>query len=183
MRTRADSPTKTCTEPECSGALRARGLCSTHYNQQHQPQRHAAKPATCTVCSAPVHRPPSSSRRPVCSAACRRVLAFGPQSSGASGYTWASDAVKRAERAGALVVEHFDRLEIFERDGWTCYLCVRQTDPEASVFDPASPTVDHVVPLSKGGEHSRSNARTACLGCNSAKQDGELGPSRSGDPA
>jgi 5-methylcytosine-specific restriction endonuclease McrA len=29
--------------------------------------------------------------------------------------------------------------------------------------------VDHVVPLSKGGEHTMRNSRTAHLSCNSAK--------------
>ncbi|KOU17087.1 hypothetical protein ADK49_16930 [Streptomyces sp. WM6349] len=65
----------------------------------------------------------------------------------------------------------FDRLDVFERDGWTCYLCGLPTDPHASPFSPSSPTVDHVVPLSAGGHHAMANARTACLGCNSSKQD------------
>ena len=170
MPSKADSPTRSCTRSACGKPLRARGLCSTHYNQAHQPARHAAKPTACAVCGTPVMRPPSSDRQPACSVRCRRVIQHGPGGASGPGYSWASDAAGRARQAGAQVIEPFDRLEVFERDGWVCYLCRLPTDPHASPFSPSSPTVDHVVPLSAGGAHALANARTACLGCNSAKQ-------------
>jgi endogenous inhibitor of DNA gyrase (YacG/DUF329 family) len=124
------------------------------------------------VCNTLIMRAASASRRPTCSTTCRRVIQFGPGEVISHGYDWARRAADRAREAGASVIEIFDRPTVFERDDWTCYLCGRQVDTEASPFDPASPTVDHVVPLSKGGEHSLANVRTACLHCNSAKQDG-----------
>lgn len=68
-------------------------------------------------------------------------------------------------------MEPVDRLEVFQRDGWTCYLCDTELDPASHPFDLLSATVDHVIPLSRGGEHSMANVRCACLGCNSRKQD------------
>ena len=168
--TKADSPTKLCTKPGCSKPLRARGLCSTHYNQG-DPNRHAAKPRACTVCGAPVARPASSDRRPVCSVPCRTALQFHHEPTAVAGYDWSSMAVSRARRLGATVIEPFDRETVFARDDWTCYLCALPVSRDASAFDPDSATVDHVVPLSQGGEHSMCNARTAHLRCNSAKQD------------
>ncbi|XTZ17059.1 HNH endonuclease [Micromonospora echinospora] len=50
---KADSPTKTCGEDGCGRPLRARGLCSTHYNQQHQPDRHTKVVVPCTWCGRP----------------------------------------------------------------------------------------------------------------------------------
>ncbi|MCP4828485.1 MAG: HNH endonuclease [Proteobacteria bacterium] len=38
-------------------------------------------------------------------------------------------------------------------------------------WNPLSATKDHVVPLSKGGEHSQSNIVAACLRCNGDKAD------------
>jgi 5-methylcytosine-specific restriction endonuclease McrA len=32
--------------------------------------------------------------------------------------------------------------------------------------------VDHIIPLSKGGDDTRANVQLACWGCNSAKSDG-----------
>lgn len=56
------------------------------------------------------------------------------------------------------------KIKIFERDGWECQYCglplVRGTA-----------TIDHVHPLSLGGDHSDGNLRTACHACNSTKLD------------
>lgn len=43
---------KTCEIDSCDKPYRARGLCATHYNQQHQPNRHRKIERTCIVCGA-----------------------------------------------------------------------------------------------------------------------------------
>lgn len=86
----------------------------------------------------------------------------------AAGYTQAKrerDHLRRARRAGATV-EVFSHLEVFERDGWVCGICDQEVDRELAYPDPASVSLDHVVPLSLGGEHSRANTRPAHLRCN-----------------
>lgn len=50
-----DSPTKTCTHNGCDRPLRARGLCSTHYNQT-QTNRHRKVTVTCEGCGVTVER-------------------------------------------------------------------------------------------------------------------------------
>jgi HNH endonuclease len=160
---------KTCTLSDCNHLHRARGLCSTHYNQQFQPDQHPPVLTACVVCGVLVLRAVDTARRHVCSVGCRRALTFG--ASGVSNYLWSTDAVSRARRVGAQIVDTFTREQVFERDAWTCYLCNTVLDPEAPLFDPLSPTVDHVIPLAQGGDHSLANARTACLHCNSVKAD------------
>lgn len=161
---------KTCTIDGCNKPHRARGLCVTHYNHQYQPGRHATAPTACVICGAIVMRQPRSDRRPTCSIACRTALEHGDTAIG-GGYDWATAAMRRARLAGAHTIHHIERADVFERDGWTCYLCHRPLDPAADPYDPSSPTIDHVVPLSRGGQHVLDNVRTACLGCNSAKQE------------
>lgn len=75
------------------------------------------------------------------------------------------DTIRRARKAGATV-ERFDNCEVFERDGWICLICLLPTDRTAVWPDPNMPSLDHVVPLSLGGEHSRANTRCTHLGCN-----------------
>mgnify|MGYP003238295511 FL=1 len=73
--------------------------------------------------------------------------------------------------------ESVSLLELEERDKHTCYLCGCTTDRSDYTIDsngnftagPTYPSIDHVIPLSLGGEHSMKNARLACVRCNSIK--------------
>lgn len=65
---------------------------------------------------------------------------------------------------------------LIERDGDSCYLCGKQIDLndfciENGYFIAGNryPSIEHVVPLVKGGEHSWNNVRLACRLCNSRK--------------
>ena len=75
---------------------------------------------------------------------------------------------RRARKRGLGSVK-VDRLAIFERDNWTCQLCGGAIDPDCPWPDPGSPSIDHIVPISKGGRHAPSNVQAAHLGCNSSK--------------
>lgn len=55
---------------------------------------------------------------------------------------------------------------IGERDGWTCWLCGHRVDPHAPAGSPSAPTVDHVVPKSRGGSDDNANLRLAHRRCN-----------------
>jgi 5-methylcytosine-specific restriction endonuclease McrA len=63
---------------------------------------------------------------------------------------------------------------ILRRDGWLCGVpeCrqpARAINPGVRYPDPASPSVDHIVPLSLGGDDTQRNKRAAHLGCNVAR--------------
>jgi 5-methylcytosine-specific restriction endonuclease McrA len=60
---------KVCTIDGCEREVRAKGLCSTHYNQA-QSNRHRKVEAPCAYCGAPVLKYVSK-RRPFCDYACR----------------------------------------------------------------------------------------------------------------
>lgn len=84
--------------------------------------------------------------------------------------TKASDARRRAVKRG-LTAERFTNQEIFERDDWCCGICGRKVDPTRRWPDLLSASLDHVIPLSAGGPHTRANSRCSHLGCNSRRQD------------
>lgn len=67
---------RTCTMPECNRDHRARGLCATHYNQEHAPNRHAKKMVACTWCGTEVLKGTGGGRKygQVCSDRCRQWL-------------------------------------------------------------------------------------------------------------
>jgi len=70
---------------------------------------------------------------------------------------------------GAEDAESFDYREIFDRDNWTCGICSEPVDPDLSWPDPLSVSLDHIVPVSRGGKHARDNAQCSHLGCNVRK--------------
>jgi len=66
---------------------------------------------------------------------------------------------------------HVDWYAVMERDNWTCKLCGLPCQRDAQVPDYMAPTLDHIVPLSRGGKHDESNAQCAHFICNSRKRD------------
>ncbi len=83
---------------------------------------------------------------------------------------WTSVNRHRLKYARADASERFNDREIFERDGWCCQLCHRKINPKFSFPDGRSASVDHIVPLSRGGFHIRSNVHAAHLSCNMKKK-------------
>lgn len=60
---------------------------------------------------------------------------------------------------------------MFERDSWVCQhpSCGKPVDPSLVWPDPFSASLDHMVPLSKGGAHSYENVTLMYLRCNLCK--------------
>ena len=89
---------------------------------------------------------------------------------------------RRRERGEQKGYGNVSLLALEERDNHTCYLCGTKTDRSDYRVDesgnfiagPSYPSIDHVVPLSKGGTHDMSNVRLACCRCNSIKRDLDL---------
>lgn len=81
-----------------------------------------------------------------------------------------SKHTRRARKKNAFVA-NVSRKKTFERDGYRCHICKAKTNPNAKVPNPKAPTLDHLIPLSKGGTHEPSNVATACFRCNHLKAD------------
>lgn len=79
------------------------------------------------------------------------------------------EEARQALRRGVMAVELVDRAEVFERDGWKCQLCRKRVDPVLAHPDPLSASLDHVVPIVDGGEHTMANVQLAHLRCNLSK--------------
>lgn len=56
--------------------------------------------------------------------------------------------------------------EILDRDRWRCGICGKRIGKSYRYPDGRSKSVDHVVPLSQGGDDTAANKRAAHLGCN-----------------
>lgn len=78
---------------------------------------------------------------------------------------------KRRALKRLLPAENVIAREVFERDGWMCGICLAPVDESLVWPDPFSPSLDHVVPLARGGHHTYQNTQLAHLRCNVSKGD------------
>jgi len=127
--------------------------------------RRPTEPRLCRDCGVEVARPKWLC--PDCKAAV--LVQHGRRGSGEGHY-------RRAQRAGVEYV-HIERRKVCERDGWRCGICHRQIDPTLAYPHLRSASLDHIVPISRGGSHTFLNVQAAHWGCNRAKAakfDGQL---------
>lgn len=75
----------------------------------------------------------------------------------------AHNAVRKASWKVGERQESVSRAYIVARDNGTCHLCGKKCRPDEI-------HLDHLVPLSRGGDHSAANLRVACAACNLSKR-------------
>lgn len=151
-----------CGSVFCSHLGRPRKYCSTECARSAKRQHDALRmerlrrPKARVVCAECKETFEAKSRKAkYCSNRCRKhARGDGHQS--------------RARKFG-VKREPFGVAEIYERDNWTCGICGDHVDPERKWPDQMCPSLDHIVPLSMGGSHTRDNARCAHWLCNSLR--------------
>lgn len=77
--------------------------------------------------------------------------------------------IRRRGQLARVFVEDVRKTVIAERDRWTCQLCGKKVNQRLRAPHPKSWSIDHIVPIYRGGEHSYANTQLAHLGCNVAK--------------
>lgn len=124
--------------------------------ERKERRRHA-----CPVCGTETTRPK------YCSDSCKRKA------------TNKQREIKRRKKIqDALVDNDITVKGLFKRDGGTCYLCGKPCRLDDYIIKNGTticgdwyPSIDHVIPLAHGGEHSWKNVRLAHRICNSLKSD------------
>ena len=77
---------------------------------------------------------------------------------------------RKALKRGIGHVDYLD-IDIFKRDNWICGICGRKIDRRFKYPSPLSKSIDHIIPLSKGGPDTPSNVQATHLVCNRQKRD------------
>lgn len=79
----------------------------------------------------------------------------------------------RTRKLGNETIPYRD-IDIFNRDGWICHLCGSPIDPTVSRRDRLGASIDHLVPVSKGGADRAENVAAAHLTCNQRRNNRSL---------
>ena len=90
---------------------------------------------------------------------------------------------RRIKLKEATIDEGITLQKLFFRDGGVCYLCGERCDwsdkeekDGTIICGNTYPSIDHVIPLAKGGKHEWSNVKLAHRLCNSCKSDRFISP-------
>lgn len=81
---------------------------------------------------------------------------------------------ERARKYG-VAYEPVSRRRVFERDRWRCGICKGKVDSRLSYPHDKSASLDHIVPMSLGGDHLYVNVQLAHLKCNVDKGAEDVG--------
>lgn len=137
----------------------AQSVCKGICIQPSKPFHPTVDPHPCPVCGTITERPK------YCSDRCRMR---------ASSILW--NTRRRVKIQQAMVDEDITLHDLFVRDNGICHICGGECDWNDHTyknrhFKPGNtyPTIDHVIPLAKGGKHSWANVKLAHFLCNSAK--------------
>ena len=74
--------------------------------------------------------------------------------------------------------EPYQNNYIFERDNWICGICGRKINKRLKYPNPLCASIDHIVPLSKGGDDRPVNVQASHLRCNLGKNAINIGQLR-----
>lgn len=155
-------PRPPCAIADCTNRARScvtGSLCGKHY--QKTTYQHRTRTVThCVVCSAPLTANNVNVRH--CSQECRAIKKA--LHDGTRGHR------RRAHKYG-VHYEYVSPRTIHERDGWMCGLCGKRVDKLLAHPHPMSASLDHIVPISCGGDHVAANLTCAHLACNVAKSN------------
>lgn len=125
--------------------------------QDDRARRAAAKPARrCVWCGVDL-KPTMRSDAKFCSAGCNSK---------------AHQSVRRyRRRSGGRAAGFVSFVEIAERDGWRCGICGKPVNRKRQFPDPLAGSLDHLVPVSLGGDHEPANVQLSHFRCNWSKRD------------
>lgn len=77
--------------------------------------------------------------------------------------------IRRRRLLASAKQERYTREEICARDGWVCGICADPIDPLIRWPNGGSASIDHIMPVSLGGDDTKVNVRASHLACNLAR--------------
>jgi 5-methylcytosine-specific restriction endonuclease McrA len=138
---------------------------SCRVSERNKPKPKEPEPFACLQCGSITMR--TNKRKRYCSDQCM----------------WRSNAhhkkfIRRLREEIHEESERIDRSEVLRRDKYICALCHCRIPKAAKYPARLAGTIDHILPLSKGGLHTWDNVQAAHAGCNSKKHTRVFGQLR-----
>jgi hypothetical protein len=142
--------------------------CKRDRQKRHY-KRVGIKRTHCLICATTLPAQKCGTFRKYCSQRCRNKATLKRNR---ALYRAQRKANKKLHTTARKRGEKFLPEEVFERDNWTCLLCGKKVDRKAKVPQPLAPTLDHIIPITNGGPHTRDNVQCAHFVCNIKASNG-----------
>lgn len=78
---------------------------------------------------------------------------------------------RRRARKYGVRYEYVSPKSVYQRDEWRCGICGEDVDKDLEYPHPMSASLDHIVPISRYGDHVLDNLQCAHLVCNLRKSN------------
>lgn len=198
---RASDPTRTCSAACTSAAISQANIgrpATGGWSRRVRAERKQVRAAEggrgkrvwttgpCPVCRTPFTSPGAKACSKHCATGLRRGIhtcehcarRFYPKGKNSKGRFCSTECALDGTRGdgtrtgGGKWITQSRRHRLYERDDYICQICHEPTDPDASHLSDWYPSLDHIVPRSKGGTHEDDNLRTAHRYCNAVLGDG-----------
>lgn len=138
--------------------------CNDECFKFHRRESGLARPInrTCVVCKKEYIFERGKNFDSYCSTSCRNVI---------KKIRRRESKRRRKARMKTTIISIFRDVDIFirDRDRYRCHLCGKKLNRKNRVPHPMAPTIDHIIPISCGGTHTRRNVKCACFKCNAKK--------------
>lgn len=171
---------RTCKVDDCDAKHYGKDFCHPHYTRwrdfgEEDPRLRGEVRNGCKICTACGEDKPLSeygidrsvkSGLAIYCKPCNRAKSSMPPPDVKRDAWNRTRARKAGVEVGSVMASH-----VLDRDGWICQICKEPIDASDVYPHPRSPSLDHVVPISRGGGHTPDNCQAAHLGCNSRKKN------------
>ncbi len=128
--------------------------------------------SVCENCRKPYKYKPGRNRGLFCKDSCR-IAWFSQNFQGENSPHWKGGIragfYSKRRRAVYRKGENINHLEVFEYHNWICNICGQDIDPGVRFPDKRAASLEHIIPISKGGQHVWDNVAPAHIECNNKK--------------
>lgn len=163
-----------CRWPDCETKPHGRGLCKRHYQRAFTSgnfdtpwdEWNVPSEANCVVCGKQFER--VNRNRKFCSHLCGKRSRRKRNPEQYLEEARRSNRRRRARKSN-VEAEEFTNADVRMFHGDDCYLCGERINFRLRWPNPKSPSLDHVIPLSRGGTHTLENCAMTHWECNHKK--------------
>lgn len=151
-----------CADQVVAARLKREAEARERFRTLHPERFLPAVEVKCRTCSEAFRRSEDDKKRHWICPECRAAIKKQAKKKGKK---------RRRARLRGVIMDDYTIEDVIARDGWNCHVCGEETIPAPVPWEyhPRVASVDHIIPISKGGPDILANVKVACHLCNARR--------------